>query len=300
MPPPRPSARVDTLAEPPGSFVVANGMRLWFDEHGDRSDPSVLLVMGHGLQAVDWPSGLVDGLVRARRHVVRFDNRDSGRSEDLAGRAYTVDDMVDDVNTLVEVLALGTVHIVGCSMGGVLSQLAVQRNPGRFRTLTAIMSSPGDRDLPPEHESYGAARVPGPGPSVEDRVDYVLRLWRAMNGAVLPFDEAEWWSQAELVVRRGWTTARVKRQLVAALSVSHVGTDNHLIDVPTLVIHGTADTVLPYPHGEALARRIRGARFLTIDGMGHLLHPLVLESVTTAIVEHTATPRTFRPEPRLR
>ncbi len=275
------------LSEPSGAFVVANGVTLWFDEHGDRRHPSVLLVMGHGSQAVDWPTALVDGLVRAGRHVVRFDNRDAGRSEDFAGRTYSVLDMVDDLHALVEVLELDEVHIVGCSMGGVVSQLAVHARSHRFTTLTAIMSSPGDRGLPGEHESYARARVPAPGPSAEERVEYVMRLWRAMNGTALSFDEAHWLPLAELVVARGWTVARVKRQLVAALSVPYDETAHHLVDIPTLVIHGTEDTVLPYPHGLALAQRIAGARLITLKGMGHLLHPSVVEPIVEAIVEHT-------------
>ncbi len=275
------------MTEPSGAHVVANGVRLWFDEHGERRHPSVLLVMGHGSQAVDWPTDMVDGLVRAGRHVVRFDNRDAGRSEDFDGRTYSVRDMVDDVNALVDVLGLGEVHIVGCSMGGVVSQLAVQANPRRFTTLTAIMSSPGDRELPGEHETYALARVPAPGPSADARVEYVMRLWRAMNGAALPFDEGHWLPLAELVVTRGWNVGRVKRQLVAALSVPYDGTAHHLVTIPTLVIHGTEDTVLPYPHGVALARRIAGARLVTLEHMGHLLHPSVVEPITQAVVEHT-------------
>jgi len=150
------------------------------------------------------------------------------------------------------------------------------------------MSSPTDPDLPGEWPVYARARVPAPGPSTGDRVGYVMRIWRAMNGGILPFVDPHWQGLAEDVVERGWTLARVRRQLLAAVSALDRRPDQSRLRLPVLVLHGTADPVLPYEHGVALAARTPGARLVTLPALGHLLHPLHLDRIADEIIDHTA------------
>jgi pimeloyl-ACP methyl ester carboxylesterase len=267
--------------------VPVDGRHLWCDARGEPTDPAVLLVMGHGSQAIEWPDRFCDRLVAAGRFVVRFDNRDAGASDDAADDPDSSHDMADDIVGVADAIGLGAVHVVGCSLGGVLSQLAVLAHPERFLTLTCLMSSPTDQDLPGEWPVYARARVPAPGPSVADRVEYVMRLWRAMNGGILPFVDPHWQPLAEEVVARGWTLARVRRQLVAAVSTLDRRPDQSRLRLPVLVLHGTADPVLPYGHGVALAERTPGARLVTLPALGHLLHPLHLDRIADEIVQHT-------------
>jgi pimeloyl-ACP methyl ester carboxylesterase len=265
-----------------------NGLRLWYDELGSRADPSVVLVMGHGSQGIEYPDRFCRRLVAGGRHVVRFDNRDAGESDD-GPSGYSAADMADDIVGLCDALGLGSVHLVGCSLGGVLAQRAAAAHPERVRTLTVLMSSTGGGTLPGEHERYGRARVPAPGPAHAERVEYVLRLWRAMNGGILPFVDPEWRPLAEEVVRRGWTVPRIRRQLAAALVTAGRGAGPAPLPVPVLVIHGTADPVLPYPHGLAIVERNPGARLVTLPALGHFLHPVYLDRIADEILEHSGS-----------
>ena len=267
--------------------VPIDGRHLWCEARGSAADPPVVLVMGHGSQAVEWPERFCDRLVAAGRRVVRFDNRDAGASDDALD-PYSSIDMAADILGVCDAFGPGAVHLVGCSLGGVLAQLAVLAEPGRFLTLTCIMSSPTDPDLPGEWPVYARARVPAPGPSPAERVEYVMRIWRAMNGGILPFVDPHWRPLAEEVVERGWTLARVKRQLVAAVSTLERRPDQSQLRLPVLVLHGTADPVLPYGHGVALAARTPGARLVTLPALGHLLHPVHLDAIADEIIDHTA------------
>jgi pimeloyl-ACP methyl ester carboxylesterase len=266
--------------------VPVDGRRLWCEERGAPDDPAVVLVMGHGSQAIEWPDHFCERLVAAGRRVVRFDNRDAGASDDALD-AYSSHDMAADILGVCDAHGLGRVHLVGCSLGGVLTQLAVVADPERFLTLTCLMSSPTDPTLPGEHARYARARVPAPGPSHAARVGYVMRIWRAMNGGILPFVDAHWQGLADAVVERGWTLARVRRQLVAAVSTMDRRPDQSALRLPVLVLHGTADPVLPYEHGVALAARTPGARLVTLPALGHLLHPVYLDRIADEIIRHT-------------
>jgi pimeloyl-ACP methyl ester carboxylesterase len=280
------SFRPVSSSPPRAGIVLVNGLHLWCEERGSRADPTVVLVMGHGSQGIEYPERLCDRLAAAGRHVVRFDNRDAGESDDAVG-PYTASDMADDIVGVCDALGVAPAHLVGCSLGGVLCQLAVAAHPDRFRTLTVLMSSTGGSGLPGEHARYARARVPAPGPSHDDRVAYVMRLWRAMNGGILPFVDAHWRPLVEEVVRRGWTVARIRRQLAAALVTAERGPDQRALRLPVLVVHGTADPVLPYPHGVAIAERTPGARLVTLPALGHLLHPMYLDRIADEVLVHS-------------
>jgi pimeloyl-ACP methyl ester carboxylesterase len=186
--------------------VRANGIEIWCEDFGSKSDPALLLVMGASAQGLLWPDEFCNALASAGRHVIRFDNRDTGQSTcfDFATSPYTLSDMARDAVGLLDALDIERAHVAGASMGGMIGQtLAIEHGP-RLRTLTSIMSSPAGTSILTGMMG-GVSALPGPEPKVmeavaasaanpprttAERIDAAVRLWRALSGSGEPFDEA--------------------------------------------------------------------------------------------------------------
>ena len=254
----------------------------------DRGVP-LLLVMGLGGQLVSWPPGFVDGLVARGYRVVRFDNRDTGRSTHLddapvdlldaftrlaAGAPvdapYTLSDMAADAAGLLDVVGVGAAHVVGVSMGGMIAQTMAIEQPHAVRSVTSIMSTTGDADVgQPSEEATAAMLVPAPT-TEEEAVDAALRAERIWGSPAHLEPEA-----TAARARREWNRARdpagVVRQIVA-IAVSPSRTEAlGRVDVPFTVIHGTADTLVDPSGGRRTAEAVPHAKLIEIDGMGHNL-----------------------------
>lgn len=278
----------------PRSVAVAEGVSLCVQTCGDADDPPVLLVSGQTASMDWWDDGFCEALAAGGRYVVRFDHRDTGASTTWqpGSPAYTAMDLDDDVWRLVDAFGLGPVHLVGLSMGGGIGQYLALHQPRALRTLTAMSTT-----------AIGGveADLPGPAPGVMDEVpdpdwadreayaDWLVRGLRVTSGT-LPFDE----SRARATALRLWD-----RAASPASALNHTALppgdepegpdDVGRIDVPTLVVHGSADPLFPLPHGEALAAAIPGARLLVLDGVGHEVPPpSTWDVVVPAILEHTA------------
>lgn len=263
-------------------------VEIWWEDFGERSDPTVLLVMGANAQAIFWPMPLVDALVEAGYHVVRFDNRDIGLSTwvDYAKRPYTVVDMAHDAVGLLDALGIERAHFIGASMGGMISQQVAIDHPERLLSLTSIMSSPAgpeDADLPDMHPDVQQAVAKMA--TAADPVDATIQMFATLAGSRAPFDEQAFREGFMLGVERGGFNPACGHGLAVGASPSRrvkLGD----VTTPTLVIHGDEDKILPLGHGEATAAAIPGAKLVVLQGVGHDFPEPAMGEVLEAILSH--------------
>jgi pimeloyl-ACP methyl ester carboxylesterase len=278
----------------------ANGIDIEYEEFGDPKASPLLLVTGLGAQMISWDDAFCEQLAAAGFHVIRFDNRDSGLSTrmepagppDMAAAlrgelhpAYTLDDMADDAAGLLDTLGIDAAHIVGASMGGFISQLIAINHPDRVLSVTSIMSGPSRLEgVPPTLE--GSALLFGRPPSSrEESIDMALVGRRALLGSADPFDEAFERAKATRSVQRAWYPVGTGRQLLAILAAHPRLPSLQGVRVPTLVIHGLDDILVPVENGRMVAAAVPGARLLEIEGMGHDIPKRVWPQVVDAIAE---------------
>ena len=235
-------------------FVVTNGIRLWYDTLGPADGQPVVLVMGAGASVLWWQPELVDAIVDAGFQVVRFDNRDVGRSSfiDFAAEPYDLDDMALDLVGLLDGLGIGRAHLVGVSLGGMIIQVVALRRPERVGSLTLISTSPGpvdDRLSRSGGRSVDTAEDMAVDTAEDTTVDPGPARLRAADSA------------------RG-TNDACSHAEVPPTSWSRVD-DLGRIEVPTLIVHGTDDPVFGPDHAVVLSERIRGSTLVLWDGAGH-------------------------------
>ena len=286
--------------------VTVNDVRIAYDTFGEPSAPPLLLVMGLGGQMIAWDEEFCNQLAAQGYWVVRFDNRDVGLStrfdelgipnilEMIQAQAmgetikppYLLKDMADDTVGLLDALGIGSAHIVGVSMGGMIVQEMVIYHPERVRTMTSIMSTTGNPDLPPSKpEAMAMLMEPAP----EGRTEYIqnsVRASQVLNGPEIPLDLDRVREKAGLAFDRGLSPAGTTRQLAAILGSGSRKIALGAVTVPTLVIHGDTDPLVPVEGGIDTAEAITGAKLLIIKGMGHDLPPAVWHQVIDAIVSH--------------
>jgi pimeloyl-ACP methyl ester carboxylesterase len=286
----------------------ANGIDIEVQDSGTGAGdtrPVVLLIMGLGLQLVAWPPALLQLLDEAGYRVVRFDNRDIGLSQhfDALGTPhvvwagikhrlgwtirppYTLEDMAADSIGVLDALGVGKAHVVGVSMGGMIAQRLALAAPERVASLTSIMSSSGARDLPQADPRL--MRVLFSRPANASRaaiVAHYVRLYQAIGSPGFPTDEDELVQRIGHAVDRNYHPAGTLRQMVAIAADVTRADALPRIARPTLVLHGLADPLLPPAHGEDTARRIPGARYTAIEGMGHDL----AQGVVDRLMPHMA------------
>lgn len=263
---------------------------IWWEDFGERGNPAVLLVMGANAQSVFWPMPLVEALVDAGYHVVRYDNRDIGLSTwiDYEKQPYTVADMAEDAVGLLDALGIDRAHFVGASMGGMISQQAALDHPARVRSLTSIMSSPAgpdDPDLPDMHESVQKAAAEMM--TAPDPVAATIAMFATLAGSRAPFDEAAFREVFQIGLDRGGFNPACAHGLAVAASPSRRERLKGL-ETPALVIHGDEDPILPLGHGEATAAAIPGAKLVVLQGVGHDFPEPAMAEYVGAILDHLA------------
>lgn len=267
--------------------------------------PVVLLIMGLGMQLIAWPPGLVRELMNAGYRVIRFDNRDCGLSDrfDSLGMPnllwqgvkyklglrikppYSVHDMALDTLGVLDALQIDRAHMVGVSMGGMVAQRVALMASQRTLSLASIMSSSGARGLPaatPEVTRQLLSRPKGKQAAIEHSV----KLFTAIGSPGFPPDEVFLRERVTIATERSFNPPGIARQMVAIAADSTRAAELSKITVPTLVLHGKADPLVPFACGQDTARRIPGARLVGIDGMGHDLPPGVVEHILTHLVPH--------------
>ncbi len=279
---------------------------LAYQSIGRRSDPALLLVMGLGGQLIHWPDDVVEQLCEQGFRVIRFDNRDVGLSRwnaeapsaNLAyevlryrlglavGAPYGLRDMAADSLGLMDALGIGEFHLLGASMGGMIAQHIADMAPQRVRSLTLVMTSSGAQGLPAPSPALLHLLARREAPSREVALEQQADLLAALGSPSVVDDRAALLQQAEIAYDRAFNPAGVERQLLAILAEgSRVDLLNRL-QVPTLVVHGTADPLLPVMHGVHVAAHIRGSELRLIPGLAHRFQERFKAPLLAAVLPH--------------
>jgi pimeloyl-ACP methyl ester carboxylesterase len=285
---------------------VGRGISLAYEEFG-AGEPMVL-VAGLGQQLHSWPTGLCEQLAAHGYRVIRFDNRDVGRSTHLRFRPpgigaimrkrwpaqqYDLTDMATDTVGLLDAVGIDSAHVVGASMGGMIAQTVAARWPQRVRTLVSIMSNTGARRIGrPALSTWLLMASPAPRDR-QQAVAKAVRIFRHIGSHGFPFDEAWVREQAGRAWDRDPSNGGVARQLAAIFRSGDRTAQLGSVTVPTLVIHGDRDRMVHPTGGAATARAIAGARLETIPGMGHDL-PTGAWPALLDLIDGHARPTTAR------
>jgi pimeloyl-ACP methyl ester carboxylesterase len=288
------------------SKVRVNGIEIVYDTFGDTSASPLLLIMGLGEQMVTWDEEFCKILATQGYWVIRFDNRDVGLStrfeeagvpnilalmQALAqGEAvqvpYTLRDMADDAVGLLDALEIEAAHVVGISMGGMIAQEMAIHYPERVRTLTSMLSSTGHADLPSPKPEVQMLLITPPPRDREGYLAHALETWRLLSGPGFSIDEDRIKERAGLSFDRGLSPTGTTRQLAAILASGSRREALRSVRIPTLVIHGDADPLVPVECGKDTANAIPAAKWMMIEGMGHELPVAVAPQIIQAIVGH--------------
>jgi len=285
--------------------VNANNIQIEYDTFGDPSSKPILLIMGLGGQMIGWNEEFCEQLVRRGFYVIRFDNRDVGLSTKFAESGvpdvvaamnavqagedfeapYALEDMADDAVGLLDALNVDKAHICGVSMGSFISQIVAFRYPSRVLSLTSIMGSTGNPNLPlAEPEGMRLLLTPTPTER-EAYIEASIKRRRVFYGSGFPFDEERERINAANSYDRCFYPQGFTRQLVAIITNGNRKPKLASINVPTLVIHGADDPLVPVEGGKDTAEAIPDAKLLIIDGMGHSLPPETWPQIVEAITE---------------
>ncbi|MBL1098619.1 alpha/beta fold hydrolase [Streptomyces coffeae] len=296
----------------PEKAVRAGELQLWAEDFGNPVDPAVLLIVGADAQSVGWPDSLCHGLATSGRHVIRYDHRNTGKSTliDYDKSPYDCHDLARDAVAVLDAYGADAAHIVGASMGGLIAQLLGLDHRDRVRSLTLCSTSSalagvvsalsGEASFfsPPPHAAYLAhaarvsAELTAAPPATRDeliearfsayaplagRTEYDLEGCRAI--LTREYDRAT----------NPWHPDASRLAIAATAAVGDLAPRLRTLDVPTLVIHGADDPIIPVEHGRALAETIPGAAGLFIDGYGHVCaNAAVIEQLRAAIVDITS------------
>jgi pimeloyl-ACP methyl ester carboxylesterase len=269
-------------------------MTIVSESFGRREDPAVLLIMGAMASMLWWPDGFCERLADAGRLVIRYDNRDTGRSTgyEPGTATYTSEDMAEDAVAVLDEHGVERAHLIGMSMGGGIAQIVALGHPDRVATLTAISSGavgetdPGLPGPTSDYMEHAAAWEKLDWSDTAALAEMLVRDARALAGTRHPFDEA---GTRELVAR-DLERATDPRRLANHGEIADSGERWRIerLEAPLLVIHGSADPLIPHEHGAALAGNVPRARLETVEGGGHELHENDWDQIVAAIVRHTA------------
>jgi len=290
------------------SKVTANGIQIEYETFGNPSGRPLLLIIGLGGQLIFWDEALCRDLAGRGHYVIRFDNRDAGLSTKFdkagvpniveifgkmmrgqkIGAPYTLDDMADDAAGLLDALGIQRAHICGMSMGGMIAQTMAIRHPSRLRSLISIYSTTGNPELPQAKPEVMGLLIAPPPKEREAFSKHMVGLFKAISGPGFPVDE-EW--TGKILGRsyeRCFYPQGMMRQLVAILAHGNRKPALTSVRVPTLVIHGTEDPLVPVEGGKDTAQAIPGAQLMLIEGMGHdLPHGGAWPCIVEAVAAHT-------------
>jgi pimeloyl-ACP methyl ester carboxylesterase len=297
---------VSSPAHQPPQIGRANGIELCYEIFGDADAEPMLLIMGLGAQMIHWEDDFCRRLAARGFRVIRFDNRDIGKSTKLTGgkrltplellklrflkipvaAPYRLYDMAQDVIGLMDALRIKSAHLVGASMGGMIAQEIAISFPERLRSLTSIMSTTGNPKVPPPTRAATAVLMAPPPATREEYYARFAQTWKVLRVGSFPEDEALDRARAERTYERGLNPAGVGRQLRAILASGSRKQRLASIKAPTLVIHGTVDPLVRPEGGKDTAASIPGAKLLMIEGMGHALPIPTWPQIIDAIDNH--------------
>ncbi len=285
----------------------ANGLTIEYDEHGNRSDPPILLIMGLGAQMTLWPMEFIEALTARGFRAIRYDNRDIGLSQKFHGEKapgmawhmirkrfgfppkvpYSLSDMADDGAKVLEALDIADAHIVGASMGGMIAQLVAINHPQKVRSLTSIFSTTGDPKLPQAEKHAIQILTKRPQSLDEDvLVEHGLKVVKAIGSPGFPFNAEKQRQRVIENVRRSVYPEGMYRQVAAIIDDGDRTERLASVTAPTLILHGEDDPLVKVEGGRATAEAIRGARIKTYPGWGHDLPTEMVDPLADEIAAH--------------
>jgi pimeloyl-ACP methyl ester carboxylesterase len=279
-------------------YAEVGDLRIAYQTIGQPADPPLLLIMGLGMQLIHWDRELCEQLAERGFRVIRFDNRDSGHSSQIDApvpnlmRAlsglrieapYLLSDMADDAFGLLDRLGVERAHVAGASMGGMIAQAMAIRRPQRLLSLASIMSTTGSRRVGrPKLRVWSVLTRRAP-PDRRGNVEHFVRVFRMIGSPAYPTDRERIREVAAASYDRGHHPAGTGRQLAAIIASGDRTPELRRLHIPTVVIHGTDDPLVPLSGGRATARAIPDAELVAVPGMGHdlprELWPLVVDTV---------------------
>jgi pimeloyl-ACP methyl ester carboxylesterase len=288
----------------PEQFVrVSDEIELCYETFGDPADPTALLIMGLATQMVAWPEPFCEELAGRGFYVVRFDNRDAGRSTHVKGRPpkvrelllrskkparYRLSDMADDAAGLLRELDRAPAHVIGASMGGMIAQTLAAQHPELVLSLTSIMSNTGSLFTGRPGFSVYPLFFQRPREGRDAAIERTMKVFKLIGSRGLERDDSLIRDMAERSYDRDHDAAAPGRQLAAIVASGNRTREVRRIKAPTLVIHGDKDKMVGPSGGRATARAIPGARLMKVKGMGHDLPPGAWKQIIDGIVTNAA------------
>lgn len=296
----------DRLKKDATKFLQSNGLRMAYEEFGDPADPAILLVAGLYNQLVRWPLKFCELLVANGFRVIRFDNRDIGLTDKMDGvRApsffrlalkhylripisapYSLDDMADDTVGVLDALNIQQAHIVGMSMGGMISQLVTGKYPHRILSLTSIMSTSGERGKGVASAKVSAAMLQ-PVTKERSALDNAVNIWQLIGSPAYPMSDDDVRTLIKAEHKRSSNPAGYMRQIAAIRNAPGRAKLLRAITAPVLIIHGNQDLLVPVSGGIDTAKHIAHAQLELFEGMGHTLPAELLPRFVELIVANT-------------
>ena len=308
-----------------GEITRVNGIELWWEEFGDRSGPTVLLIMGAYMNSQAWPQGFIASLIEAGFHIVRFDNRDSGKSTWFGEKSsvekalgvlprdllrpilklvlgndsqkpeatdsnriqYDLFDMAEDATGLLDHLEIERAHIVGVSMGGLIAQIIAIEQQHRIKSLNLLITTPGlhEDKLSRTPREFLLSMIDTAILSLKgNTLDAALNIARSYKGSRFYFDEQKVRQRGVELLEHGYNSAALHSKAVDATpsQLSRLAS----ISVPTVVIHGSEDPLIPIDHAQALADNIPNSNLLTMEGVGHELPEELISEISSTVIKN--------------
>jgi pimeloyl-ACP methyl ester carboxylesterase len=279
-----------------------NGIDIEYETMGDPADPPLLMVMGLGAQLIAWPQKFVEDLAGRGFFIIRYDNRDIGLSTKFEGMPdfgalftgdgssapYRIEDMADDASALLAHLGVDRAHVVGVSMGGMITQALVINHAEQFLTACSIMSTTGDRAVGAPTPEAATALLRPPATNRDEAIRSSVEGSKVISSPGYPFDVEVMTLRAEAAYDRNFCPEGTARQLGAILSSPDRTEGLRAVDMPFLVIHGEADPLVTVSGGEATAAAVPGAKLILMPGMGHDLPEALWDQIIDAVVANTA------------
>ncbi|MFT5540980.1 MAG: pimeloyl-ACP methyl ester carboxylesterase [Glaciecola sp.] len=290
--------------------INVNGVDIAYQLHGNPLHPTLLLIHGLSTPLTGWPSAMIQQFVASGYQVLLLDNRDVGRSEQLddlpipsvpwvmlklkLGRSikppYQLEDMMQDVVSLLDALKLSEVHVVGASMGGMIAQLLAIHHPQRVRSLTSIMSTTGYKKLPAIDKNIRETLMQKPSSTdYQGRMDYHIKKWKVIGSPDYPSTDTYLSEYVDSMLQRGITAKGTMRQFLAIMLAESRQDALAKLTIPSLVIHGDRDGLVNVAGGKATAEAIPDAKLKIYAGMGHDFPVELIPNIVDDIVAHVNT-----------
>jgi pimeloyl-ACP methyl ester carboxylesterase len=269
-----------------------NGVTICTESFGDKKNPAILLIMGAQSSMIWWEEEFCKRIADAGRFVIRYDNRDVGRSTtyEVGKPEYTFEDMADDAIGVLDAYGVEQAHIVGMSMGGMLTQIISLRHPSRVLSISLIATSNFSPELPPMKQKVIDFFVDNEEidwTNKQSVIDFNVGKWKVIAGTKYVFDEERIHHLAEEEWNKSNNIASLNNHGFVSGGEEYL-TKTSEINVPALVIHGTEDPIIPFEHGQLLAHTIPNATLLTLEGTGHELHYDDWDMIIEGIINHTS------------